>query len=81
MRSPSGRRARALPTPGVAAVIPPAGSTAFGVPPLVLSGAKVSGTAAGAIAPGGRAVVAGGQAEQIGDASVPGVRVTHLTGY
>ncbi len=67
-------------TPGVAAVIRPAGSTTFGAPQLVLSGADVSGTAAGAIASGGRAVVAGGQVEQIGRATPPGVRVTHLIG-
>jgi hypothetical protein len=67
-------------TPGVAAVIRPAGSTTFGAPQIVLSGADVSGTAAGAIASGGRAVVAGGQVEQIGDPTPPGVRVTHLIG-
>jgi hypothetical protein len=67
-------------TPGVAAVIRPGGSTTFGAPQLVLSGADVSGTAAGAIASGGRAVVAGGQVEHVGHTTPQGVRVTQLIG-
>jgi hypothetical protein len=66
--------------PGVAAVIRPAAATTFGVPQLVLFGADVSGTAVGAIASGGRAVVVGGQAQQGGRLNPPGVRVTHLIG-
>jgi hypothetical protein len=66
--------------PGVAAVIRPAGSTAFGAPQLVLTGADASGTAAGAIAPGGRAIVAGGPLQMLGGGNPPGVRVTQLLG-
>jgi hypothetical protein len=71
---------QAAATPGVAAVIRPAGTTTFGAPQLVLSGADASGTAAGAIASGGRAVVAGGPVQQLGRLNPPGVRVTQLIG-
>jgi hypothetical protein len=64
--------------PGVAAVIRPAGSTAFGAPQLVLTGADASGTAAGAIAPNGRAIVAGGPEPVLNRSNPPGVRVTQL---
>jgi hypothetical protein len=66
--------------PGVAAVVRPAGSTAFGAPQLVLTGADASGTAAGAIAPGGRAIVAGGPAQVLNRNNPPAVRVTQLLG-
>jgi len=66
--------------PGVAAVIRPAGATAFGAPQLVLTGADASGTAAGAIAPGGRAIVAGGPVEVLNRDNPSGVRVTQLLG-
>ncbi len=65
--------------PGVAAVIRPAGAATFGAPQLVLAGGDASGTAAGAIAPGGRAVVAGGSEPAINGPGA-GVRVTHLAG-
>jgi hypothetical protein len=66
--------------PGIAAVIRPAGSTAFGAPQLVLTGADASGTAAGAIATGGRAIVAGGPVEVGNRSNPPAVRVTQLLG-
>jgi hypothetical protein len=66
--------------PGVAAVIRPAGSTAFGTPQLVLTGADASGTAAGAIAPNGRAIVAGGPEPALNRSDPPAVRVTQLAG-
>jgi hypothetical protein len=65
---------------GVAAVIRPAGSTAFEAPQLVLTGVDASGTAAGAIAPGGRAIVAGGPVQMLGRSNPPAVRVTQLLG-
>ncbi|MEY2515591.1 MAG: hypothetical protein QOJ89_2949 [bacterium] len=64
-------------TPVVAAHIRPAGARTFGPAQVVLTGVDVSGTAAGAIAPG-RAIVAGGQPEQISGSAA--VRVTELTG-
>ena len=64
-------------TPVVAAHVRPAGATTFGPAQVVLTGADVSGTAAGAIAPG-RAIVAGGQPEQINGTGA--VRVTQLIG-
>ena len=64
----------------VAAVIRPAGASAFGAAQLVLAGAEASGLAVGAIAPGGRAIVAGGRQEVLGDRDAPGVRVTQLLG-
>ena len=67
-------------TPGVAAVIRPAGATAFGSPTLVLSGADASGTVVGAIASGGRAIVAGGPEVVLDRANPPGVQVTQLLG-
>jgi hypothetical protein len=66
--------------PGLAAVIRTAGSTIFGAPQLVLAGADVSGTAAGAIAPNGRATVAGGPQPVLNRSNPPGVRVTQLLG-
>jgi hypothetical protein len=70
------------PVPGVAAVIRPAGAPpgapSFGAPQLVLTGADASGTAAGAIAPGGRALVAGGPEQVLGRIASQGVRVTRL---
>jgi hypothetical protein len=66
--------------PGVAAVIRPAGATAFGPPQIVLAGADVSGTAAGAIAPDGRAIVAGGPPQEINLDNPPAVSVTQLAG-
>ncbi len=66
--------------PVVAAVIRPAGATAFGAPQLVLTGADASGTAAGAIAPDGRAIVAGGPVEVLNRGDPPAVRVTQLVG-
>jgi hypothetical protein len=66
--------------PGVAAVIRTAGSTTFGAPQLVLAGADASGTAAGAIASNGRAIVAGGPEQVLNRSSPPGVRVTQLLG-
>jgi hypothetical protein len=68
------------PTPGVAAVIRPAGSLLFGAPQLVLTGADASGTAAGAIAPGGHAIVAGGPEQVLNASNPPGVSVTQLSG-
>jgi hypothetical protein len=68
------------PTPGVAAVIRTVGSTTFGAPQLVLGGADASGTAAGAIAPNGRAIVAGGPEQVLNRGNPPGVRVTQLIG-
>jgi hypothetical protein len=66
--------------PGVAAVIRAPGSATFGAPQLVLGGADASGTAAGAIAPGGRAIVAGGPEVVLNRAAPPEVRVTQLLG-
>ncbi|MEA2149406.1 MAG: hypothetical protein QOD69_1236 [Solirubrobacteraceae bacterium] len=66
--------------PAVAAVIRPAGATIFGPPQLVLTGADASGTAAGAIAPDGRALVAGGPEQVLNRSNPPGVRVTQLLG-
>jgi hypothetical protein len=66
--------------PGVAAVIRPAGATTFGAPQLVLAGADASGTAAGAIAAGGRAIVAGGPGQVLNRSDPPAVRVTQLLG-
>jgi hypothetical protein len=66
--------------PGVAAVIRTAGSTTFGAPQLVLAGADASGSAAGAIAPNGRATVAGGPEQVLNRSNPPGVRVTQLRG-
>jgi hypothetical protein len=66
--------------PGVAAIIRPAGSTAFGAPQLVFTGADASGTAAGAIAPTGRAIVAGGPEPMLNRSDPPPVRVTQLAG-
>jgi hypothetical protein len=63
-------------TPAVAAVIRPAGTTTFAAPQLVLSGADASGTAAGAIASGGRAIVAGGPEVVLNRSNPPGVVVT-----
>jgi hypothetical protein len=63
-------------TPAVAAVIRPAGATTFGAPEVVLAGADASGTAAGAIASGGRAIVAGGPAVVLNRSNPPGVLVT-----
>jgi hypothetical protein len=65
-------------TPGVAAVIRRAGATVFDAPQLVLTGADVSGTAAGAIAPNGRAIVAGSPQMVLNQSNPPGVRVTQL---
>ncbi len=67
-------------TPAVAAVIRAPGATTFGAPQLVLAGSAASGSAAGAIAPGGRAVVAGGGEPALNSADGPGVRVTQLLG-
>jgi hypothetical protein len=67
-------------TPAVAAVIRNAGSTTFGAPQLVLTGTDASGTAAGAIAPGGRVIVAGGPVSQINNHNPPPVLVTQLLG-
>ena len=64
--------------PVVAAVIRPAGAITFGAPQLVLAGAEASGTAAGAIAAGGRAIVAGSGQVVSGDNAPPAVRVTQL---
>ena len=66
--------------PAVGAVTRTAGATTFGAPQIVLSGADASGTAAGAIAPGGRAIVAGGSEPVINDDHPPGVLVTQLVG-
>jgi hypothetical protein len=66
--------------PGVAAVIRAPGSTTFAAPELVLAGADASGTAAGAIAPDGRAIVAGGPEQVLNRSDPPGVRVTQLPG-
>lgn len=66
--------------PGVAAVIRSAGSMTFGTPRLVLAGADASGTATGAIAPGGRALVAGGPQQILNRGKPPLVQVTELTG-
>jgi|GEM_PF-2725747 len=60
--------------PGVFAAIRPAGAVVFGPAELALLGQGVAGTAAAAIGPGGRAVVAGAGASAINDTS-PGVRV------
>ena len=68
------------PLPAVAAVIRPGGARTFGAPQLVLSGADASGSAAGAIAPGGRALVAGGPEVVLNRSTPPGVRVTQLLG-
>ncbi|MDP1848669.1 MAG: hypothetical protein Q8K79_12820 [Solirubrobacteraceae bacterium] len=65
--------------PGVAAVIHRRGSATFDAPRLVLVGVDASGTAAGAIAPDGRAIVAGGPAPAVAP-NAPPVRVTRLTG-
>jgi hypothetical protein len=46
----------------------------------VLTGVDTSGTAAGAIAPGGRAIVAGGPAQVLNRSNPPTVRVTQLLG-
>jgi hypothetical protein len=67
-------------TPGVAAVIRPAGATTFGAPTLVLTGADASGTVAGAIASGGRAIVAGGPEVVLNRGNPPAVLVTQLLG-
>jgi hypothetical protein len=67
-------------TPGVAAVIRPAGATTFGAPQLVLAGANASGIAVGAIAPDGRAIVAGGPEQVLNDSSQPQLRVAQLLG-
>jgi len=67
-------------TPGVAAVIRAAGATSFGTPQLVLSGADASGTVAGAILSGGRAIVAGGPEVVLNRSDPPAVRVTQLLG-
>jgi hypothetical protein len=66
--------------PGVAAVIRTAASTTFGAPQLVLAGADASGTAAGAIASNGRAIVAGGPEQVLNRSNPPGVRATQLLG-
>lgn len=66
--------------PGVAAVIRTAGSATFGAPQLVLTGADADGTATGAIAPNGRAIVAGGPEQVLNRGNPPGVRVAQLLG-
>ncbi|HYH90160.1 MAG TPA: hypothetical protein VEX67_13060, partial [Solirubrobacteraceae bacterium] len=63
-----------------AAVIRTGGARTFGGPQLVLTGADASGSAAGAIAPGGRALVAGGPEVVLNRSDPPGVRVTQLLG-
>lgn len=68
------------PAPGVAAVIRSAGSAGFGAAQLVLTGADAAGTAAGAIAPNGRAIVAGGPEQVLNRSNPPAVRVTQLLG-
>lgn len=65
---------------GVVAVIRPAGSMAFGAPQLVLTGADASGTAVGAIASNGRAIIAGGPQPALNSSNPPAVRVTELVG-
>jgi hypothetical protein len=52
--------------------------TTFGMPQLVLAGADVSGTAAGAIGPGGRAIVVGGPQQVLNRSDPPALRVTQL---
>jgi hypothetical protein len=68
------------PAPVVGAVIRVAGAMTFGAPQVVLAGAEAAGSAAGAIAPGGRAIVAGGPEPAANGASGPGVRFTQLLG-
>lgn len=67
-------------TPAVAAAIRRSPATTFGASQLVLSGADASGTAAGAIAPNGRAIVAGGPEQVLNRSDPPAVRVTQLLG-
>jgi len=67
-------------TPGVAAVVRAAGATMFGAPQLVLSGADVSATVAGAILSDGRAIIAGGPEVVLNRSNPPAVRVTQLDG-
>jgi hypothetical protein len=67
------------PVPAVAAVIRSSGATAFGAPQVVLAGTDVAGTAAGAIAAGGRATVAGGPEVVLNRPNPAGVVVTVLT--
>ncbi len=64
---------------GVGAVIRPAGATTFGAPQLVLTGVDAAAEAVGAIAPGGRAIVAAGPG-QLSNNNLTGVRVTRLLG-
>ena len=66
--------------PAVMVAIRPAGSATFGAPEVVLTGADATGTAAGAIAPGGHAVVAGAPAPVLNASNPPGVRVTQRIG-
>jgi hypothetical protein len=67
-------------TPGVAAVIRAPGATTFAAPQFVLSGAAAAGTAAGAIASHGRAIVAGGPEQVLNRSNPPAVQVTQLLG-
>ncbi|HVL96616.1 MAG TPA: hypothetical protein VM266_12215 [Solirubrobacteraceae bacterium] len=67
------------PLRGVAAVIHRRGAVTFDAPRLVLAGADASGSAAGAIASDGRAIVAGGAARAAGP-NAPPVRVAQMTG-
>ena len=64
--------------PGVAAVIHRRGSLRFDAPQLVVVGLDAGGSAAGAIAPDGRAIVAGGAAAEA-TPNGPPVRVAQLT--